>query len=182
MARVSTWFKWITLHEGLRIYLFGKNLKKTMAIAPNIRNRTFLDYYYECGPSANFIALSCILFLWIAFICCLQRADRNRSNYVNLLLPSSLLPIVIGIFGSSHALYQGLNFMYHRSQGSDAVMHPEELVIALIAGSFLSGIFIFFTVVILFINSNRNSRIPPKETEQGVTPQSATRSGFDFPA
>jgi len=99
-----------------------------------------------------------------------------------LLLPCSLLPIVIGIFGSSHALYQGFDIMNHLSLGSDPVMQPGEFVIPLIAGSFLSGTFIFLTIVILFINSNRNSRTPPKETEQGVAPQSATRSEFDFPA
>ena len=137
-----------------------------MAIAPMIRKHSILDYYGECGPSANFILLSCILFLWIAFICCLQRADKNRSSYVNLLLPSSLLPIVIGIFGSSHALYQGLHFSYNRSQATDIVRPPEELVIPLIVGSLLSGTFIFLTVVLLFINSNRRSRINPKETEQ----------------
>ena len=137
-----------------------------MAIAPMIRKHSILDYYGECGPSANFILLSCILFLWIAFICCLQRADKNRSSYVNLLLPSSLLPIVIGIFGSSHALYQGLHFSYNRNQATDIVRPPEELVIPLIVGSLLSGTFIFLTVVLLFINSNRRSRINPKETEQ----------------
>jgi hypothetical protein len=140
-----------------------------MTIAPMIRKHSIFDYYGECGPSANFILLSCILFLWIVFICCLQRSDKDRSSFVNLLLPSSLLPILIGIFGSSHALYQGLHFMYHRSQGCDAVMHPEELVIPLIAGSFLSGIFIFFTVVLLFINNNRRSKINPKEAEQDAS-------------
>lgn len=138
-----------------------------MAVAPIIRNHSFLNYYSECGPSANFIALSCILFLWIAFICCLQRADRNRSSYVNLLLPCSLLPIVIGIFRSSLALYQLLDFIHPRSQGSDVVMHPEELVIPLIASSFLSGISLFLTIVILFIDSHRNSRNISIETESG---------------
>jgi hypothetical protein len=114
-----------------------------MAIAPMIRKRTFLQYYMECGPSANFIAISCILFLWIAFVCCLQRADGGRSRYVSLLVPSSLLPIAIGIFGSSHALYQGLDFLHNHSKYSDAVLRPQELVIPLIAGSFLSALFIF---------------------------------------
>ncbi len=131
-----------------------------------IRNRTFLDYYNECGTSAHFIALACILFLWIAVICCLQRGDRNRSSYVDLLLPCSLLPIIIGICGSSYALYHGLVFMYHRNQSSDAVMHPEELVIPLIAGSVLSGVFIFSTVLILSINGIRNSRITQKVADK----------------
>ena len=126
----------------------GKILENTMTIAPMIRKHSIFDYYGECGPSANLILLSCILFLWIVFICCLQRADKDRSRYVNLLLPSSLLPILIGIFGSSHALYQGLHFKYNQSQATDIVRPPEELVIPLIAGSFLSGIFIFNTIIL----------------------------------
>lgn len=136
-----------------------------MTIARAIRSRTFWDYYMDCGPSANFIAISCILFLWIAFICCLQRADGGHSRYVSLLVPSSLLPIVIGIFGSSHALYQGLDFIHNHSLG-DPVLHPEEWVIPLIAGSFFSAIFIFLTIMVKFINNSRNSNNTKKETDQ----------------
>ena len=56
--------------------------------------------------------------------------------------------------------------MYHRNQSSDAVMHPEELVIPLIAGSVLSGVFIFSTVLILSINGIRNSRITQKVADK----------------
>ena len=113
-----------------------------------VNKRTFLDYYLECGFSANFIALAGILFLWIAFISILSSTDKARSPYSELLLPCSLLPITIGIFGSSFGLYTGLEFI--QSAPLEGITgNPAELLLPLIAGSLLSAVFIFLSIVII---------------------------------
>jgi len=116
--------------------------------------KSYIDYYAECGFSAHFLVLSGILFLWIAFTCILTSADKARSLYPRLLIPCSLLPIIIGIFGSSYGLHGALESMrFHPYNGANSIgsisYHPEELLLPLIAGSFLSAVFIFLSIAII---------------------------------
>jgi hypothetical protein len=120
------------------------------AIPPMGSKSRLIDYYLECGFSGNFIALAGILFLWIAFICILPSADNSRSPYWKLLLPCSLLPVTIGIFGSSIGLHTALEYM----QGpplEGVTTHPAELLLPLIAGSLLSSVFIFLSIAIIVL-------------------------------
>ena len=122
--------------------------------------RTFINYYLECGFSAHFIALSGILFLWIAYICILSSVDQARSPYPRLLFPCSLLPITIGIFGSSLGLHAALELM-QGSPREGLSSRPAELLLPLIAGSFLTAVFVFMSIVIMFLGqfSKANRRI-----------------------
>ncbi len=125
-----------------------------------VTKRTFLDYYLECGFSAHFIVLSGILFLWIAFICIISSVDKVRSPYPSLLLPCSLLPIIIGMFGSSLGLHTALELMQGPPQ-EGLSSRPAELLLPLIAGSFLTAVFVFMSIVIMFLGqfSNANRKI-----------------------
>lgn len=121
-----------------------------MATAPRIVKRSLIDHYLECGDVAPFLGLSAVLFLWLLFICALWIGKKQSSFYFQLLLPCALLPVMIGLFGSSLGFYQVLDFT--PSPGAcDGVSNPAEAVLPLIAGSFLSTCFIFLSLVILFI-------------------------------
>ena len=89
------------------------------------------------------------MFLWLLFICALWIVKKQSSFYFQLLLPCALLPVMIGLFGSSVGLYEVLDFT--SPIGSDAFLRSAGAVLPLIAGSFLSTCFIFLSLVILFI-------------------------------
>jgi hypothetical protein len=125
--------------------------------------KTFLDYYMECGSSAHFIALSVILF--IGALC----ATFKRPVLFNrLLLPSSVLPIILGIYGCSSNLQRVLTNML-----SSGVLDPSpwqagaaECLQPLVFGSFLSGMFVVITLISLFILRNAIA-----EVADGKTPE-----------
>jgi len=123
--------------------------------------KTIIDYYMECGNSAHFITLAAILFLWILYLCAQRNSVRAGKVYYQLLLPCSILPIVIGVFGSAIGLYEILDFAQspQAAYGDGGSYHTAEVLIPLVAGSFLTGVFLFLTMVTWFIRGSIAGKI-----------------------
>jgi hypothetical protein len=124
-----------------------------MIAAPIISKKTLIDHYLECGDVAPFLGLSAILFLWLLFICGLWVLRKQPSFHFQLLLPCALLPVMIGLFGSSLGLYEVLDFK-PSPYACEAIFRPAEAVLPLLAGSFLSTCFLSLSLVILFIKGS----------------------------
>ena len=126
------------------------------AISKRLETRRFVDggfnHYLECGEVAHFLGVSAILFLWLFFICALWISKKQASFYFQLLLPCALLPVMIGLFGSSLGWYGMLDFS--PPFGSEVSYRSAGALLPLIAGSCLSACFLFLSLVILFIQGS----------------------------
>lgn len=135
----------------------------TAAIAI-IQGKTWMDYYMESRPSAHFIAFAALVYLWLFFLCGLRIAQNRPAVYFQLLLPCSLLPLVIGICGTSITLQSYLGFI--PSPHSDLVWRLAEVLSPLIAGSFLTALFLLMTLMILFFQKRHAAqKFGPFESE-----------------
>jgi hypothetical protein len=121
------------------------------AIAPaaaRVVEKTFIDYYKDCGSSGHVLALSLILFLGILFA-----ASRHPRNFSRLLLPGSFFPLVAGIYGTTSHLTP----LLYPASGIAASYYEHtvmECMYPVIAGSFLSMLFLLLTLIVLFATSN----------------------------
>lgn len=117
-----------------------------------IKHKSLLDYYFDCGPSIHFIALSAILFLLLAVYI---GSRKSSTPFFITLLAYSFLPIIIGIFGCAdkfQTLLQNLGMIespWQRVAG--------ECLNPLLAGSFLSALFLFITPIIILISTRRSA-------------------------
>ena len=121
-----------------------------MNLAVTVTKKSLIDYYLECGMSASFLAVAVLIFLWI-----LWAAIGNPRVLHRLLMPASLLPILIGVFGSASACYGGLRslrFPPNSGLACEWVIAWEEGMIPLVAGSFLSIVFVLMSLVFQFIH------------------------------
>ena len=112
---------------------------------PEIAPKSVVDYYRECGGSAHFIVLSVILFIAVA----LHVVSKKKENSVWLIVPYAILPFIIGICGTSFYLQRFLTSMLSRI-GDQAPWQQNlaECLYPIVAGSFLSALFIILIPVI----------------------------------
>ncbi len=120
-----------------------------MNLAAAVTKKSLIDYYMECGLAAHFLAVAVLIYLWILWV-----AIGNPRALHRLLMPASLLPILIGVFGSASAYYGGLKSLRFpkNSELTNWVTAWEEGMIPLIVGSFLSIVFVLITLVFQFIH------------------------------
>ena len=128
-----------------------------MITKPIITEKSWLDLYWECGITAPFLGLSALGYLWLFYVCLLWVVRKQSSFHFQLLLPSALLPVIIGIFGSAMVSYKALNSV-QSPYACEPVLHIAELLLPLIAGSFLSACFICMSLVILYINGHAQAK------------------------
>ncbi len=123
-----------------------------MNLATIVVRKTLLDYYLECGFSAHLLSVSALLFFGF-----LWAAVGNPRVFHRFLMPATMLPLAIGIFGCASSYYAGLRSMRLISisiseSAFEAFSHWEEGVLPVMAGSFLTMLFIVISLVFQFIH------------------------------
>lgn len=120
---------------------------------PHEIQKSFVDYYHECGGCAHFIVLSVILFIAVAL-----HVVSKKKNSGSFIVPCSILPLIIGICGTSFYLQRFLTSMLsHSDDQARWQRNMTECLHPIVAGSFLSALFIILTPIILYYASKPKS-------------------------
>ena len=121
-----------------------------MSLAFGAPERTLLEYLFECGLSGKFLAVAVLTYFGI-----LWAAVGNPRVFHRLLIPTSTLPFVIGIFGTACFFHSALWSMRNPPNSGIACgwfIPWEEGLVPLIAGSFMTMLFIVISLVFQFIH------------------------------
>ena len=114
---------------------------------------SIFNYLISGGLPAGLTAVGILLYagmIWAAI--------GNPKVFVRFLIPTSFLPLVIGLFGTSLWFYSSFQFLHDSDfnvanrVADEPTVHWASLALPLIVGSFLSIVFIVISLVFQFIH------------------------------